>query len=457
MRALLWLSILTLDFAWPAPVDAQDRKPNVIVFLADDTGYADLGCYGGKDIPTPNIDSIAKNGVRCTSGYVSCPYCSPTRAGLLTGRYQQRFGHEFNEGQGKLPFGLPLTETTFAQRMRELGYVTCAIGKWHLGDQSDYRPMKRGFDEFYGTLANSPYRNPMLVDSRIGADPKRVEDNDFYTTDAYADRAVDVIEKYKDKPFFLYVPFNANHVPVQPPPQKYIDRVKHIGDLNRKLYAAMFCAMDDAIGRVLTKLRDLNLEEGTLIFFVSDNGGPMTRMGLNASNNKPLKGQKGDTWEGGIRVPWLVQWKGKLPTGNVYGSPVISLDILPTSIVAAGGKVSADWKIDGVDLIPFLAGKPKGIPHETLYWRFGTQWAIRQGDWKLVQGYDEDVDQPIIGAPQLFKVVTQPRLYNLADDFSETKDLAEMHPDKVKAIKAAWDAWNKELQEPAWLPQPRKK
>ena len=454
MRSHLWLACLFISVCL-APVSAQERKPNIIVILADDTGYADLGCHGGKDVPTPNIDSIAKNGVRCTNGYVSCPYCSPTRAGLLTGRYQQRFGHEFNEGQGKMTFGLPLTETTFAQRMKDLGYVTAAVGKWHLGNQPEYRPMKRGFDEFYGTLGNSPFRKPMLVDSRIDANPKLVEDDAFYTTDAYSDRAVDIIEKYKDKQFFLYLPFNANHVPVQPPPQKYIDRVKNIENMNRRLYAAMFCAMDDAVGRVLTKLRDLKLEENTLIFFLADNGGPMTKMGPNGSENKPLKGQKGDTWEGAIRVPFLVQWKGKLSAGKVYDSPVISLDILPTALVAAGGKVSADWKLDGVDLLPFLTEKAKGVPHESLYWRFGTQWAIRQGDWKLVQGYDYDAEQPT-GQPQLLKVVA-PRLHNLAEDIGETKDLAAQHPDKVKVLKAVWDAWNKELQEPGWLPQPPKK
>jgi arylsulfatase A-like enzyme len=456
MKIPLWLTTFALGLISLSPASAAERKPNVIVFLGDDTGYTDPSCYGSKDLQTPNVDSLAKNGVRCTSGYVSCPYCSPTRAGLLTGRYQQRFGHEFNEGQGRLTFGLPLTETTFAQRMKELGYATAAIGKWHLGNQPDYRPMKRGFDEFYGTLGNSPFRNPMLVDSRVGPDPKRVDDNDYYTTDAYADRAIDIIEKNKDKPFFLYFPFNANHVPVQPPPQKYLDRVKGIENMNRRLYAAMFAAMDDAIGRVLAKLRDLKLEENTLIFFLCDNGGPMTKMGPNGSNNAPLKGQKGDTWEGAIRVPWIVQWKGKLPEGKVYDAPVISLDILPTSIVAAGGKVSSDWKLDGVDLLSYLTATAKGDPHDMLYWRFGTQWAIRQGDWKLVQGYDYDAEQPT-GQPQLTKVVSKPRLHNLADDIGEKTDLAEKHPDKVKSLQAAWNAWNKELPEPGWLPQPPKK
>ncbi len=438
-----------------AEAPGADRKPNVIVFLADDTGYVDLGFQGGKDIPTPNIDSIAKSGVRCPNGYVSCPYCSPTRAGLMTGRYQERFGHEFNEGMGRLPFGLPLTETTFAQRMKSLGYVTEAVGKWHLGNLPEMRPFKRGFDEFYGTLSNTPFFHPMLVDSRVDPDPKKVDDDNFYTTDAYAERAVDFIDKNKDKPFFLYFPFNANHVPVQSP-EKYKARFKHIEKDERREYAAMCSAMDDAVGRVLSKLRDFKLEEDTLIFFTSDNGGPINKMGPNGSNNGPLKGQKGDTWEGGIHVPFAVQWKGKIPGGQVYENPVIQLDFLPTAVMAAGGKVEPDWKLDGVNLLPYLTGDNKGVPHDTLLWRFTPQWAVRQGDWKLVRAYDYDAEQTP-GQPQLYKIIPEPRLFNLKDDIGEKTDLAAKNPEKAKAMLAAYEAWNKELPEPAWLPQPAKK
>lgn len=438
-----------------ADVHAQEtKKPNIIVILADDLGYADIGAFGGKDIPTPNIDSIAKNGIRCPQGYVSGPYCSPTRAGLMTGRYQQRFGHEFNEGGvAKTTFGLPLAETTFAQRMRALGYVTAAIGKWHLGASPEFRPTKRGFDEFYGTLANTPFFNPNLVDSRVGPDPKKVEDAAFYTTDQYADRAVDYIKRNKDNPFFLYLPFNACHVPNQAT-QKYLNRFTDIKDKDRRGYAAMMSALDDAVGRILASVREHGLEENTLIVFLSDNGGPMTKMGPNGSLNGILRGQKGDVWEGGVRVPFLIQWKGKLPAGKDFAFPVIQLDLLATALGAAGGKAQAEWKLDGVNLLPYLEGKNATAPHETLYWRFGPQWAIRQGDWKLVQGYDYDAKDQ--GPVHLTKV-TPVMLFNLKDDPGEKKDLSAKEPDRVRTMRATWETWNRELAAPAWVPMPKKK
>src|SRR5688572_23745296 len=219
---LLLPAIVCLVVASTAVVAADAKKPNIVVFLSDDQGYGELGCQGNKEIPTPHIDSIAAGGIRFTQGYVSGPYCSPTRAGLLTGRYQTRFGHEFNSVARQA--GLALSETTIADRLKSLGYATCAIGKWHLGDGPQYRPMRRGFDEFYGTLANTPFYHPRnFVDSRISPDVRPVEDDAFYTTDAYAERAVDWLEKHKDSPWFLYVPFNAQHAPLQAP-QKYLDR-----------------------------------------------------------------------------------------------------------------------------------------------------------------------------------------------------------------------------------------
>jgi arylsulfatase A-like enzyme len=429
--ALLWSGAL-------ADVQAADqpRKPNIIIFLADDEGYGELGCQGNKEIPTPNIDSIAKNGVRFTQGYVSGPYCSPTRAGLMTGRYQTRFGHEFNGGgaAGNTTFGLPVTETTIANRLKELGYATCAVGKWHLGAGPKFVATSRGFDEFYGTVANTPFFNPPnFIDSRVSTDVKKVEDANFYTTDAYAVRAVDWIDKNKDKPFFLYLPFNAQHAPLQAT-KKYLDRFPDIQDEKRKTFAAMMSAKDDAVGAVLAKLRAIGQEENTIIIYLADNGGPTQQT---TSKNDPLRGFKATTLEGGIRIPFMVQWKGKLPAGKTYDNPVIQLDILPTVITAAGGKVDPAWKIDGVDLMPYLTGANKAKPHEVLYWRFGEQWAIRKGDWKLVVSRIDG---------------KEPRLFNLAEDVGEKDDLAAKNPDKVKELTAVWQVWNAEQKEPLWRP-----
>ncbi len=271
----------------------KSRQPNVIIFLSDDVGWGEHGFQGNKEIPTPSIDSIAKNGVRCTNAYIAATYCSPSRAGLMTGRYPTRFGHEWNEG---LPtpknkagvFGLPLTETTLAARLKALGYATCCIGKWHLGFEQPYFPMARGFDEYYGTLGNTESFSPKrFIDSRVSEKPGKVTEKDFYTTDAYAARAVDWIGKQKG-PYFLYLPFNAQHDPLQAT-QKYLDRFPNIKDEKRRVFAAMMSAMDDAVGKVLAKVREMGQEENTLVFYWSDNGGPTRQT---TSSNGPLAGSR---------------------------------------------------------------------------------------------------------------------------------------------------------------------
>lgn len=425
----LFAALALVSALVPAAAQEAARRPNVIVFLSDDEGYGELGCQGNREIPTPHIDSIAQNGLRFTQGYVSGPYCSPTRAGLLTGRYQTRYGHEFNPS--KPGAGLPLSETTMANRLKALGYATACIGKWHLGSEPDQRPPKRGFDEFYGTLQNSPFFHPQLVDSRVSPDPAKVEDPNFYTTDAYAERAVDWIERHKGGPFFLYFPFNAQHAPLQAT-KKYLDRFPSIADEKRRTFAAMMSAKDDAVGRVLAKVREIGQEENTLVVYVADNGGPTQ---VTTSKNDPLRGYKATTLEGGVRVPFLMQWKGRLPAGKTYDFPVIQLDLLPTAIAAAGGASDPSWKLDGVNLLPYLTGENAGRPHDALYWRFGEQWAIRQGDWKLVSSR---VDGP------------DPRLFNLAEDIGEASDLAAKLPEKVKELRAAWDKWNAEQAKPLW-------
>ncbi len=406
-------------------------KPSIVLIVADDLGYGELGCQGSKDIPTPHIDSIASSGIRFTSGYVSCPVCSPTRAGLMTGRYQQRFGHEFNPGPAAGDaFGLPKTETILPEYLKKAGYVTGMVGKWHLGVREDSRPVTRGFDEFFGFLGGAHQYNPgpSTANNSIMRGNRPIEEKE-YLTDAFAREAVSFIDRHAKEAFFLYLPFNAVHSPLQAP-EKYQKRFPDIPAGKRRTFAAMTAAMDDAVGAVLDALRKHGVEDNTLVFFVSDNGGPTAST---TSRNDPLRGFKGQVWEGGVRVPFMVQWKGRLPKGKVYDMPLISLDIAPTILAAAGASAPADAKLDGVDLLPHLANEGAKGPHEALYWRFGEQHAIRKGDWKLVR------------VPN-----AEPALYNLAEDISESKDVAAANPGRLKELTAELEAWEKQLKAPAW-------
>ena len=409
---------------------AQDRKPNVIVILADDMGYAEMGCQGCKDVTTPNIDSIASSGVRFTDAYVTCPVCSPTRAGLLTGRYQQRFGHEHNPGPDldRKTWGLPLDEKTIAQYMKAEGYATGVIGKWHLGDNESYHPNKRGFDEFFGFIGGAhPYLNPTINSfNMIQRNGKAVDENEHLTY-AFGREAVSFIDRNKEKPFFLYLAFNAVHAPLQRP-KRFANAFPEIKDEKRRSFATLLKSMDDMVGSVLTKVRDEGLEKDTLIIFLSDNGGPTPNT---TSRNDPFKGYKTQVHEGGIRIPYMVQWKGHVPAGKTCSKPVISLDILPTAVAAAGGKV--DGKVEGVNIVPYLNGEKSGTPHESLCWRFDKQSAIRLGDWKLSMHEAHGI-----------------RLYNLADDPGEKKNLAGEYADKVSELSAAWDKWNSRNVKPLW-------
>jgi arylsulfatase A-like enzyme len=406
---------------------AFGRQPNVIIIVGDDMGYGDISVQGCRDISTPSIDSLAANGVRCSNGYVSGPYCSPTRAGLMTGKYQTRFGHEFNPGPKDVDGenGLSLKQTTIADRFKKAGYATGLVGKWHLGYDPKFHPQKRGFDEFFGFLGGAHPYTPSKGAS-IMRNGEVIEENE-YLTDAFGREAVAFVDRHKEAPFFLYYAFNAVHTPMQGD-EKYLNRFPNLTG-NRKIYAAMMSAMDDAIGKLLDKLRAEKLEESTLIFFISDNGGPA----VNASTNGPLNGHKATTWEGGVRVPWLVQWKGTLPTGKVYDQPVIQLDIQPTALAAAGIAVN-DPGFDGVNLLPYLEGKNDQPPHEALFWRFGKQNAIRKGDWKLMEANGSDGK----------------KLFNLKDDLGEKTDLSAKNPEKVKELQAAWDAWDKGNTAATW-------
>ena len=411
--------------------EAAETRPNILVIVGDDMGYADVGFHGCKDIPTPNLDALAASGVRFTNGYVSGPYCSPTRAGLLTGRYQQRFGHEFNSGG--VGGGLPVTETTLANRLKSAGYATGLVGKWHLGSSDNMHPQQRGFDEFFGFLggAHSYFDGKGIL---RGKDPA---DEQNYLTDAFGREAVSFIEKHNGKPWFLYLAFNAVHTPMHADDAR-LKKFASIEDTQRRTYAAMMFAMDEAVGSVRKTIAEKGQTENTLITFVSDNGGPtMVGVTINGSINKPLRGSKRTTLEGGVRVPFVVSWPSKVKPG-VFDQPAIQLDLNATALAAANVEVKPEWKLEGVNLLPFLTGAELGAPHGGLFWRFGEQMAIRSGDYKLVR-YDLAAESL---PDQTKKGTSAVHLYNLRDDIGETKDLSASQPDMVKKLQSQWDLWN---------------
>jgi arylsulfatase A-like enzyme len=424
--------------------------PNLIVIMADDLGYSDVGFNGCKDIPTPNIDSIASNGVRCTNGYVSYSVCGPSRAGFITGRYQQRFGFERNPQYkpNDPDMGLTRKEKTIAELLAPVGYHSGIIGKWHLGAHAPTsHPMKRGFNEFYGHLGGGHKYMPedlMIKDSakaRGEAESYRtwILKNHTpvpprkYLTDEFSGDAVSFLERNQDKPFFLFLSYNAPHTPLQAT-TKYLDRFSHIKDPKRKIYAAMVSAVDDGVGLLLKSLSEQKLEEKTIVAFLSDNGGPITK---NASSNTPLRGAKGDVWEGGHRVPFALQWKGTLPAGKIYDHPVSSLDFAATMADLSGAKVDKAKPLDGVNLIPYLKGENTELPHEALYLRkFDQQrYSVRKGKYKLVIPF-------LNGKPQL---------YDLEEDIGETSDLALVKPKILSELDALRQEWSAQLIEPTFM------
>ncbi len=430
--------ILAMTLAHPSPA-AEQQKPNILLIVGDDMGYADVGFHGCKDIPTPHLDSLAASGTRFSSGYVTGPYCSPTRAGLLTGRYQNRFGHEFNATGSS---GLPVTETTLADHLKAAGYATGLVGKWHLGSNPAMHPQKRGFDEFFGFLggAHSYFEATGML---RGTEPVKEVD---YTTDAFGREAVAFIDHHKSEPWFLYLAFNAVHTPMDATDDR-LAKFPQIQDKQRRKYAAMMLAMDEAIGRIRQKLVDSGLEKNTLVFFISDNGGPtMPGVTINGSSNAPLRGSKRTTLEGGIRVPFVISWPEQVKPG-VSDASVIQLDLHATALAAAGVAPKPEWKPDGTNLLPLLTGKETSIPNRPLFWRFGPQMAIRSGDFKLVR-YDLNADTG--AGNRKSKEVSPAKLYNLRDDIGESKDLAPSMPDKVGELQSMWDAWNKDNVTPLW-------
>lgn len=424
-------------------IQAQD-KPNILFILSDDAGYADFGFQGSKDFKTPNLDALAKSGVRFTQAYVSAAVCGPSRAGLLTGMYQQKFGFEENNVPGYMSasgilgddMGLPLDQVTVASRLKELGYKTAVFGKWHMGNADRYHPTKRGFDEFYGFRggARSYYElngehEDIRLEDRLERGFGEFKESKLYLTDALAEETNAFIERNKNNPFFVYLAFNAVHTPMQAREDDLKKVPSHLIGKRRTL-AAMTIGLDRACGEVLNKIKELGLEKNTLIVFANDNGGPTDS---NQSCNDPLSGTKANHLEGGIRIPFLMSWKGKIKSATTYNNPVSTLDLFPTFVSLAGGDVSKVKGLDGVNLLPYLDKGNTYKPHETLYWKKENRGAVRHNNYKLIRFPDRPAE-----------------LYNIEEDISEVNDLASEQPERVKELYKMLFDWELTLERPLW-------
>lgn len=407
----------------------EETKPNFIIILADDLGYGDLGFTGSTQIKTPNIDALANSGVICTEAYVSAPVCAPSRAGLITGRNQVNFGYD-NNLRVVLPqfnpeySGLPVSEKTIANRLSELGYENGIIGKWHLGDEEQFYPTNRGFDEFWGYLGGG--REYFPSDSSGEKYLKKIISNYkkpqpiTYLTDDKGDECVNFIKRHKDVPFFLYASFNAPHSPMQAIDED-LKLYDHIKDEKRRTYAAMVHRLDLNVGRIVLELKKQGIYENTVIVFLSDNGGPIYG---NGSINAPFNGRKGTLLEGGIRVPFVISYPEKLKSG-VYYKPISALDLTPTFVELAGGKILEKDNLDGVNIFPYINNEILGTPHQTMMWRFTISAGIRKGNWKLVRLPDR-----------------MPLLFNLDKDPSEQENVALENLDMVKLMLKELGDWD---------------
>ena len=426
---------------------SNNKPPNVIVIISDDQGYADVGFHGSNEIFTPNIDRIAKNGVVFSEGYVSYAVCSPSRAGLITGRYQNRFGYSRNIllAPNDSLMGLPLSEQTLPDVLNNVDYKTKAIGKWHLGAHKSLVPEKRGFDEFFGFLIGGHRYFPEdltlndLTEARRQMDGyiTKIYDNGKrintkkYLTEELSDNAVKFIEDNSDNPFFLYLSYNAPHTPLQAT-TKDLERNKHIDIEKRQTYAAMVSSMDDGIGLILDKLEQKNIFENTIVFFFSDNGGVEW---YNFSDNGPLRGIKGDFFEGGIRVPFTMQWPNKIKPGTIYDKPIIALDIFATVASAAKAEKYIKNEIDGVNLIPYLSGNKSGLPHEYLYWK----------------NPDKDIDVIRDDRYKYLRIKNDEYIFDLKNDISEESNIIDLSKPIYDRLKSQFKLWEKDMLDPVFM------
>ena len=439
-ETLIPATLCAAAVAWPAAWSAAAERPNIVVILTDDQGYADVGYnpHHPKEVSTPHTDSLAREGVICTQGYTSGHVCSPTRAGLMTGRYQQRFGI-YTAGEGGS--GVPLDEVFLPQYLKPAGYVCGALGKWHMGLTVEYNAVNRDFDEFYGFMGRGAhdYFDLSISDHPIYRGLEPIEDKG-YLTDRITEEAVSFIRRHQDERFFLYVAYNAVHAPPQAPEED----IKHeTGDEIRDTLMAMLKHLDNGVGEIVGALKRENLFEDTLLFYLTDNGGAAAMH----ANNAPLRGFKQQDYEGGIRVPFIVSWPAQLPRGTACDVPVFSIDILPTALAAARVSLPTDTVLDGKNILPALKGQVDQV-HDHMFWSSGGRegkWAVRSGKWKLV------------GQKDLLE------LFDLEADIGETTDLSKQESQKVAELTRLHDAWLEEMAEPAkgggkrWSPdvQPR--
>lgn len=436
---------------WCVSLGMAASTPNFILIFTDDQGYADLGSQGIlPDLKTPHLDQLAADGVRCTQGYVTAPQCIPSRAGILTGRYQTRFGVDHN---GTIP--MPLNETLIPQRLQEAGYATGMVGKWHLDPnhaqkvwinqnmpevangkrpaipsekRRPYYPDVRGFTDCFCGHTNNYWATYDLDGNSIN--PAKHVRKKGYRLDIQTEAALAFIDRHEREPFFLYLAYFAPHVPLDAA-ENYLKRFPGEMPRRRRIALAMLAAIDDGVGRIRERLAKSSLTENTLIFFISDNGAPLkidmrdapgNGPGWDGSRNDPLIGEKGMLTEGGIRVPFLVAWPGTIPAGKTYDQPVISLDVGATALALAG--LPPGPELDGVNLVPYLTGNKKEPPHRMLFWRFWSQTAVRKGKWKYLQAGGE-----------------RQYLFDLSNPEHEKKDLIESHPAVASELKAALESW----------------
>ena len=467
----------------------KNQKPNIIIILADDLGQTDISLYGNTSYQTPHIDQIGKNGITFSEAYITSPVCSPSRAGILTGRYQQRFGHEFQpqyrflhnrfeyaiyshfkplrplavepfnyyiKTEERLREGLPPSEITLAELLTKLNYQTAIIGKWHLGAAPFAQPCNRGFGYQYGfyeaytlyqnkkdtNVVNCEIKNS-LMDQHQWKDAAKPHSNcailrncceakreDEFLTDKLTDEAIAFINQHKEEPFFLYLPYNAPHAPLQAP-NTYYEKFDYIKDPVKRIYAAMIANLDDNVGRLNKVLDSLHLSENTIIFFLSDNGGAAYN---GTTDNAPFRGGKLTNFEGGIRVPFMMQWKNHIPENKVFESPVISLDIFSTISDILHIKLPSDRTYDGVNLIPYVNGNNSNIPHEALFWRSDYNKAIRIAEWKLI----------------VHEKMNEKLLFNMASDKIESKNVAAQFPAIIKSLEDKLYLWEKQMAKPLW-------